>query len=74
MQRVRRAVVDRSRDEYRWPVETSVLRAAGEVNLPAVLFVIDADRETGHYARLDRLPRPSREQRTAFVPLAAVFR
>jgi hypothetical protein len=64
-------VFDRPHGEYHWPVEASVLRAAGEVNLPAVLFVIDADRETGHYARLDRPPRSSRDKRTTFVSLAA---
>jgi hypothetical protein len=63
-----RPVFDRSRDPYRWPVNTSILRAAGEVNLPVVLFVIDADREVGHYARLDRLPD---RQPTTSVPLAA---
>jgi hypothetical protein len=62
---------DRPGGLYQWPVETSLLRAAGEVNLPAVLFVIDADRETGHYARLHRLPRHGHDQRTTFVALAA---
>lgn len=62
---------NRPRDEYRWPVGPAVLRAAGDVNLPAVLFVIDADREVGHYARLDRLPRPDHGQRTTSVSLAA---
>jgi hypothetical protein len=66
-----RPVFDGSRNPYRWPVETSLLRAAGEVNLPVVLFVVDADREVGHYARLDRLPSPNRDQRTTFVSLAA---
>jgi hypothetical protein len=50
-------------------VDASLLRAAGEVNLPVVLFVIDADGEVGHYARLDRLPPPPRDQRTPFVRL-----
>jgi hypothetical protein len=67
----RRPEFDRSHDQSRWPVESSVLRAAGAVNLPAVLFVIDADREVGHYARLDRLPHSSRDQRTTFVSLSA---
>src|SRR5437867_1526001 len=71
MHRGHRPVSDRSRNPYRWLVETSVLRAAREVNLPVVLFVIDADREVGHYARLDRLPPPSRDERTRFVSLAA---
>ena len=48
-----------------------MLREAGEVNLPVVLFVIDADGEVGHYARLDRPPRSTRDQRTTFVSLAA---
>ena len=53
---------DGSSDTYPWPVEPPVLRAAEDVNLPVVLFVIDADREVAYYARLDRLPR--RDQRT----------
>src|SRR4051794_26856738 len=52
---------DRPGDECRWPVEVPVLRAAAGVNLPVVLFVIDADREVGHYARLDRLSPPDRD-------------
>jgi hypothetical protein len=59
-----------SPEPYRWPVDGRLVRAAGEVNLPVVLFVIDADREIGHYARLDRLPSPGRDQRTSFVSLA----
>ena len=58
-----------SRRPFQWPVDASILRAVGEVNLPVVLFVVDADREVGHYARLDRLPRAAREQRTPFVLL-----
>ena len=65
-----RPVFDESRDQYRWPVETTLLRAAWEVNVPVVLFVVDADREVGHYARLDRLPRPDRDQRSMFVLLS----
>ena len=57
-----------SPDGYRWPVEASVLRAAADVNLPVVLFVVDADREVGHYARLDR---PRREQQTEGVSLTS---
>ena len=60
-----------TRGQYRWQIETSVLRAALEVNVPVVLFVIDADREFGHHARLDRLPRPGRDQRTIPVSLSA---
>lgn len=67
----RRPVFNGSSDQYQWPLETSVLRAAGEVNLPVVLLVIDADREVGHYARLDHLAPPSRDQRTAPISLAA---
>lgn len=67
----KRPTFDRSRNLDSWPVERSVLRAAAEVNLPVVLFVIDADTEVGHYARLDRLPRPSRDQRTTLVPLSS---
>jgi hypothetical protein len=67
----RRPVLDPSSNLYRWPVETSILQAAAEVNLPVVLFVIDADREVGHYARLDRLPRQNDDQRTTSVRLAA---
>jgi hypothetical protein len=61
----------RSSAPLRWPVDASVLRAAAQVNLPAVLFVIDADREVGHYARLDRLPPPDSNQRTTSVALTA---
>lgn len=71
MHGIRQPVFDGVHDQYRWPVEASVMRAAGDVNLPVVLFVIDADREVGHYARLDRLPRPTRGQRTTSVFLAA---
>lgn len=70
MHRGLRPVFDRSRERFQWPVETAFLRAAGAVNLPVVLFVIDADREVGHYARLDRLPRLSRDQRTTLVSLS----
>ena len=59
-----------SPDGYQWPVDASLLRAAADVNLPVVLFVVDADREVGHYARLDRLPRSKNEPRTTHVPLA----
>jgi hypothetical protein len=69
----RRPLVGPSADEQRWPLETSVLRAAGQVNLPVVLFVVDADREVGRHARLDRVPPPppSRDQRTTFISLPA---
>jgi hypothetical protein len=60
-----------SRQQQQWPVDSSTLRATEEVNVPVVLFIIDADREIGHYARLDRLPRPARNQRTTSVPLVA---
>ena len=63
--------IDRSNAPLRWPVDVSVLQAAAQVNLPAVLFVIDADREVGHYVRLDRLPPPNSNQRTTSVALTA---
>jgi hypothetical protein len=69
MHGIRKPALDRSRNEYRWPVEASVRRAVAEVNLPVVLFVIDADSETGYYARLDRLPRPNGDEKTLFIPL-----
>ena len=37
---------------------------------PVVLFVVDADREVGRYARLDRQPPPGGDKRTTPVPLA----
>ena len=64
-------VVSEPHGESRWPVHASVLRAAADVNLPVVLFVVDADREVGHYVRLDRLPPATRDQRTTSVTLAA---
>lgn len=67
----RQPVSDPSGQELRWPVESALLLAAAEVNLPVVLFVIDADRETGHYARLDRLPSLDRNKRITSVPIAA---
>jgi hypothetical protein len=67
----RRPQFDGSHNEVRWPVEASVLRAAGEENVPAVLFVIDADREVGHYARLDAVSRSAGDRRAPSVPLTA---
>ena len=61
--------IGRSAAPLRWLVDASVLRAAAQVNLPSVLFVIDADREVGHYARLDRLPPPDPNQRTLSIAL-----
>jgi hypothetical protein len=58
---------DKALGRHRWPVEASLLRAVGEVNLPAVLLVVDADREVGHYARLDRVPGGDADERAAFV-------
>jgi hypothetical protein len=66
----RRPVLAGLDNQSQWLVEAAIVRAAGEVNLPVVLFVIDADGEVGYYARLDRLVRPTRGQRTAFVSLA----
>ena len=60
----------RSGNQKRWPVEASLLRAAREVNLPVVLFVIDADTEAGRYARLDRLPPAAAGLRATLVTLA----
>jgi hypothetical protein len=66
MHSARRPTFDRSHKEYRWPVEKSVMRVATEVNLPVVLFVVDADTEAGYYARLDRLDP---QQQKNFVSL-----
>jgi hypothetical protein len=66
-----RPAFDQSRDRQRWTVDPSLLRAVTEVNLPVVLFVVDADRELGHFARLDHLPRPNRDRGTTFVLLTA---
>lgn len=51
----------------RWPVEAELVRAAGEANVPAVLFVVDADREVGYWARLDGVAEGG--GRRAFVRL-----
>ena len=64
----RRPVFDPPGEPRRWPVDPSLLLAAGNGNLPVVLFVVDADLEVGHYARLDRADR---DQRTPAVSLAA---
>lgn len=55
--------------QAQWSVEASLLRAARDVNVPVVLFVIDADSEAGHYARLDRLPPPGADLRPKLVTL-----
>jgi hypothetical protein len=59
----------KTRLEYRWPVDVSILQAAAAVNVPVVLFVIDADSEAGHYARLDQLPTRASGQQKSFVCL-----
>jgi hypothetical protein len=60
-----------SRHEYRWPVDVSILQAAGTVNVPVVLFVIDSDSEAGHHARLDHPPTRTSGQQKTFVSLTA---
>lgn len=53
--------------ELRWPVPAGEVRRARRNLSPVVLFLFDADRDHGRYARLDVLPAPARGARTVTV-------
>jgi hypothetical protein len=56
--------------ELRWPVPAREVRRARRTLSPVVLFLFDADRDHGRYARLDVLPAPARGAKSVTVSFA----
>jgi hypothetical protein len=56
--------------ELRWPVPAREVRRARRNLSPVVLFLFDADRDHGRYARLDVLPAPARGAKSVTVSFA----
>ncbi|HEX8450905.1 MAG TPA: hypothetical protein VF647_02345 [Longimicrobium sp.] len=53
--------------ELRWPIAAGEVRRARRNLSPVVLFLFDADRDHGRYARLDVLPAPARGAKSVTV-------
>ncbi len=68
----RNRIADNGSDqEWRWHLDTELVRRAHESRSPFLLFLFDADTDQGRFLRLDTLPIPDRGDRTMTVRIPA---